>query len=300
MADVSPERLRRFFVKPGGSFQVSKELRQKVVFAVHNILSDPPFSGMDLISCRNLLIYLDRTVQRQVLETFHFALRPGGFLFLGAAESTEIASDLFEQVDKRNRIYQSKRIGARAVPPLPLIRPAAIFDVPRRPGLGRETTVSLAALRRRVFERYAPPNVTVDRDGVILHMSDHAGRFLQYVSGEPSRNLLTLVNPELRAELRTTLHRVLRGGESVVSQRVRFSRGEKHRSSISRLGRSRTTRGQDVIVVFFDEKRMRTRTGTGRCSRMQPNRPRTTSPPMPPNSSIWNRTCIARRRRWTR
>lgn len=253
VADVSPERLSRFFVKPGGRYQVSKELRQKVVFAVHNILSDPPFSGMDVVSCRNLLIYLDRTVQRQVLEMFHFALRPGGFLFLGGAESTEIASDLFEQVDKRNRIYQSKRIGTRAMPPLPLIRPA-IFNIPRRPGPGRDTLVSLAALRQRVFERYAPPNVTVDRDGVILHMSDRAGRFLQYVSGEPSRNLLTLVNPELRAELRTTLHCVLSDGDSVVSRRVRFSRGEKLSFvNISARPFKDDDSGQEVIVVFFDE-----------------------------------------------
>jgi two-component system CheB/CheR fusion protein len=253
VADVSPERLRRFFVNPGGRFQVSHELRQKVVFAVHNILSDPPFSGMDLISCRNLLIYLDRTVQRQVLETFHFALRPGGFMFLGGAESIEIASDLFEQVDKRNRIYRSKRVGIRVVPPLPLTRPA-IFDIPRRPGLGHETPAPLAALRQRVFERYAPPNVTVDRDGAILHMSDHAGRFLQYVGGEPSRNLLTLVNPELRAELRNTLHRVLRDGDSVVSQRVRFSRGEtlSFVNLSARLFKDDES-GEDVIVVFFDE-----------------------------------------------
>jgi two-component system CheB/CheR fusion protein len=254
VADVSPERLRRFFVKPGGRFQVSKELRQKVIFAVHNILSDPPFSGMDLISCRNLLIYLDRTVQRQVLETFHFALRPGSFLFLGAAESGDIASDLFEPVDKRNRIYQSKRVGTRAMPPLPLIRPGAIFDIPRRPALGRETSTSLATLRRRVFERHAPPNVTVDREGAILHMSDHAGRYLQYVGGEPSRNLLTLVNPELRAELRNTLHRVLSDGDNVVSQRVRFSRGET--SSFVKLSArlfKDDESGEDVIVVFFDE-----------------------------------------------
>jgi two-component system CheB/CheR fusion protein len=254
VADVSPERLSRFFMKPGGRYQVSKELRQKVVFAIHNILSDPPFSGMDLISCRNLLIYLDRTVQRHVLETFHFALRPGGFLFLGGAESIEIASDLFEQVDIRNRIYQSKRVGTRAMPPLPLIRPA-IFDAPRRPGLvGHGTPASLAALRQRVFERYAPPNVTVDRDGAILHMSDHAGRFLQYVSGEPSRNLLTLVNPELRAELRDTLHRVLRDGDSVVSRHVRFSRGESPSfvNISARLFKDDNS-GEDVIVVFFDE-----------------------------------------------
>src|SRR5471032_3515927 len=139
------------------------------------------------------------------------------------------------------------------MPPLPLIRPTT-FDIPRRPGLGHETPVSLAALRQRVFERYAPPNVTVDRDGAVLHMSDHAGRFLQYVSGEPSRNLLTLVNPELRAELRTALHRVLRDGDSVVARRVRFSRGETPSfvNISARLFKDDDS-GEDVIVVFFDE-----------------------------------------------
>jgi len=153
----------------------------------------------------------------------------------------------------RNRIFQSKPVGTRAVRPLPLIRPA-IFDIPRRPGLRHKTLASLAALRQRVFERYAPPSVTVDREGLILHMSDHAGRFLQYVSGEPSRNLLTLVNPELRAQLRTTLHRVLRDGDSAVSQRVRFSRGETSSFvNISARPFRDDDSGQDVIVVFFDE-----------------------------------------------
>ncbi len=253
VADVSAQRLDRFFLKPGNQYQVTKELRKKALFATHNLLSDPPFARLDMISCRNLLIYLDRTVQRQVLETFHFALRPGGFLFLGDSESAEIASELFAQVDKRNHVYQSKRTGTRTVPPLPLIRPGK-FESPGRNSGGRHTPESIVALRQRAFEHYAPPSVTVDREGAILHMSERVGRFLQYVGGEPSRNLLTLVNPELRRELRDMLQRVLGAGDSVVSQRVRFSRGETQSFvNISARPFSDEESGQDVIVVFFDE-----------------------------------------------
>ena len=283
VADVSAERLERFFLKLGDCYQVTKELRQKLLFATHNLLSDPPFSRLDMISCRNLLIYLDKTVQRQVLDTFHFALRPGGFLFLGSSESAEIASDLFAQVDKRNGVYQSMRLGTRAAPPLPLVQPGK-FESSRRSGASRHTPESLMALRQRVFECYAPPSVTVDRDGAILHMSDHVGRFLQYVSGEPSHNLLTLVNPELRLELRTMLHRVLRNGESVVSRRVGFSRGETQSFvNISARPFSDEESAQDVIVVFFDEIEIENESA-GEVDTMSTNVPRHEPPVSDPSA----------------
>lgn len=108
IADVSEERVRRFFKREPDGFRVRKELREAVLFASHNVIRDPPFSRLDLISCRNLFIYLNRTAQETVLSSFYFALRPGGFLFLGAAESPEDSSDLFVAVDKQHRIYQSR------------------------------------------------------------------------------------------------------------------------------------------------------------------------------------------------
>src|SRR5206468_4238120 len=103
--DVSPERLRRFFVEEEGGCRVIKPLREAVVFARHNLLSDPPFSRMDLVTCRNLLIYIDPGLQKKVMPTFHYALRPKGFLFLGAAEAVGTFTDLFEPVDKKHKIY---------------------------------------------------------------------------------------------------------------------------------------------------------------------------------------------------
>src|SRR5262249_11811395 len=97
-ADVSAARLRRFFDKEDGQYRIRKEVREKVMFAAHNILRDPPFSKLDLISCRNLLIYLDREVQNEILEMFHFALKPGGYLFLGSSESADTAAHLFAVV----------------------------------------------------------------------------------------------------------------------------------------------------------------------------------------------------------
>src|SRR5205814_1130170 len=103
--DVKPARLRRFFVKDEDHVRVSTELRERVLFAVHNLLRDPPFSRLDLVCCRNLLIYLDREAQKQVLEVFHFALKPGGLLFLGSSESADATPELYRAVDKKWRIY---------------------------------------------------------------------------------------------------------------------------------------------------------------------------------------------------
>ncbi|MGH9942126.1 MAG: CheR family methyltransferase, partial [Pyrinomonadaceae bacterium] len=130
IADVSPERLRQFFVKEKGGYRVRRELREMVLFAVHNLIRDPPFSHLDMVSCRNLLIYLNRTAQERAMEVFHFALNPGGYLFLGSAESAEGAGDLFLAVEKDAHLYQS-RVASRAPLPLPDVIAASQFD--RRP-----------------------------------------------------------------------------------------------------------------------------------------------------------------------
>src|SRR5206468_457408 len=125
-ADVSPERLRRFFTREGGSYRVRKELREMVLFAQHNLIKDPPFSHLNLVSCRNLLIYLNRNAQRRVMEVIHFALNPGGFLFLGGSESIEEAAELYGVVDKDAHVYQSRGVTSRiglAVPSFVPLQP---------------------------------------------------------------------------------------------------------------------------------------------------------------------------------
>jgi two-component system CheB/CheR fusion protein len=209
-ADLSAERLRRFFVKEGESFRVRKELREMVLFAHHNLIKDPPFSHLDLVSCRNLLIYLNRTAQHRVMEVIHFALNPSGYLFLGASESIEGTGDLFVTIDKEAHIFQSRGGAVRLGLPVPALGVSDAVERRLAPEPQPDTRVRerLAApeLHQRLLERYAPPSVVVNEEHEIVHMSDRAGRYMQMAGGEPTHNLVKLIRPELRLELRTALY----------------------------------------------------------------------------------------------
>lgn len=229
-ADLSEERLRRFFTKEHRGYRVRRELREMVLFATHDILKDSPFSRLDLISCRNLLIYLNRDAQARVFEIFHFALLPSGRLFLGSSESVEDGSHLFTVLDKKHRLY-----GHRAAPRVglpiasgpgtlalafeaqqlartgPVVAGAAFASVPgaanrARPTENRSHSSSWGEVHLRLLEHLAPPSILVDGEYDVVHLSPSAGRFLQYSGGEPSRNLLRAVNPSLRIELRAALY----------------------------------------------------------------------------------------------
>ena len=166
-ADVTEERLRRFFTREGDRYRVRQELRDIVLFAMHDLLKDPPFSRVDLISCRNLLIYLDRELQEQVCGTFHYALKPGGYLLLGASESADNPPGLFRTIDRGARIYQIDGTPpAQATPAAaPARTVAACASRPRRlPDAiaGPRSPCTEAALHRRALEKVAPPSILVD------------------------------------------------------------------------------------------------------------------------------------------
>jgi two-component system, chemotaxis family, CheB/CheR fusion protein len=201
--DVAPERLEQFFLKEGDYYRLKKELRDHVLFALHNILRDPPFSKVDLIVCRNLLIYLTRTAQERVLETFHFALRADGFLFLGASESAEMEPRLFAPLDMKRRIYRRRAatglIGAKLNPS------RAMITVPRDHGGSGTNAPSAGQLHEDVVEQLAPPSILINEDYDVIHVSANAGRYLRFPGGELSRNLLKLVHPDLSFELRAAL-----------------------------------------------------------------------------------------------
>jgi two-component system CheB/CheR fusion protein len=220
---VPPTRLRQYFVKDGERFKVRKEIREKVLFANHSLLSDPPFSQIDLIVCRNLLIYLEREIQRDILQMFHFALRPGGYLFLGSSESADACPDLFTPVDKRNRIFRAKAGAAnRRTPTMPR-GGFTSFNMSVPPPMAPVTRkVAYADIHQRALEQRLPPSLIVDSNADILHMSEGAGRFLRYIGGEMSRNVLGLVMPQLRLELRTTLFQAQQSGKATLSRKVRI------------------------------------------------------------------------------
>ncbi len=212
VADVSPERLQRFFIQESADvFRVRRELRECVLFAHHNVLRDPPFSRLSLASCRNLLIYLMRSAQTRVLQTMHFALQSGGYLMLGSSESTDGTGDLYLTIDREQSIYQSRAVKNPPVPPVPDVpiayRIAASTSAVAQPGNGTKggEKLSLTSLHYQVLEQYAPPSVLVNAEYDIVHLSERAGGFLQIAGGEPSYNLLKAVRPELRMELRSAL-----------------------------------------------------------------------------------------------
>lgn len=241
-ADVSEERLRRFFLKEPHGWRVRREVREIVLFASHDLLKDAPFSRMDMISCRNLFIYLTREAQERAVDIFHFAMRPRGLLFLGASESVDENSPLFSVVDKKHRIYR-QRPSLRVNMPVPVgpgtllralevqeqskrgpVLPGAGFErgvsvIPGAPGLSSEN-LSLPELHFRLVERYAPPSVIVNSEYEIVHLSETAGRFLILAGGEPTSNLLRLVHPMLRLELRGALFQAAETGLQVEVSRI--------------------------------------------------------------------------------
>ncbi|WP_250501218.1 CheR family methyltransferase [Caballeronia sp. GAWG1-5s-s] len=231
--DVPPALLQRYFVRQAAHYVIAKSVRERILFASHSLLRDPPFSHLDLISCRNVLIYLERAVQRQILELFHFALRPNGYLFLGTAESADAADDLFVVVDKKWRIYRARMVAHRTKPPVgfpPLSQhepgtadERAATTAPRRaPASPAQRSFSFTELHQRALETYAPPSVIIDRDSNVVHLSDNAGRFLRHPGGELSSNIMSLVLPDLRLELRTAIFRALQTGTSVEARRVKW------------------------------------------------------------------------------
>jgi PAS domain S-box-containing protein len=315
-ADVSPERLQRFFVLEMGRYRVRQEIRDRVLFATHDVLKDSPFSRLDMVSCRNMLIYLKREAQERVFDIFHFSLRPGGLLFLGSSESLDETHMLFAPLVKTHRLYARRALARPTwqIPiPLPSSLPASGFptlSAPRRPSLpspnaapstwgnaaqpagtsqaeapvsvgtegasataipasgaapvsmgaavseaapvGERRTLSYGDLHLQILERYAPPSVIVNENYDVMHLSEHAGRYLQPVGGELSVNLLKLVHPGLRIELRTALFRAAQSNREVSVPRVPIEMGGVARL-VSIHVRPSLQGGQGFVLVLFDD-----------------------------------------------
>ena len=202
-ADVSPERLRRFFVKINDGYQVSKQVRDLCIFAVQDVTKDPPFSRMDLITCRNLLIYLGVPLQKKVLAAFHYALNPDGYLVLGSSETVEAGSQAFRQIDKKHKVYSRLRTSAR---------PHLEFDLAdlvgdpvrvRRPRLISQPDVDLGKEADQiVLSRFSPPGVLINSSFDILQFRGRTGPFLEQPPGHATLNLLKMAREGLAIDLR--------------------------------------------------------------------------------------------------
>ncbi|MDR0262445.1 MAG: PAS domain S-box protein [Sphingobacterium sp.] len=226
-ADISMDRLRRFFTRDGDGYRVRREIREMILFANHNFLNDPPFSKLDLITCRNVLIYLNSTAQERVIETFHFALRPKKFLFLGTSESVDSASDLYTAYNRDYHIFQTREITLRSYP-VPDSVPQFQFskaDLLQKPEERESRTRrgSFGELHQKMLEQYAPPSVVVNEEYDIVHMSERAGKYFEFAGGEPTQNLLKLVVPQIRLELRAALYQSVQNKTAIEARNIRFT-----------------------------------------------------------------------------
>ncbi|HEV2961767.1 MAG TPA: chemotaxis protein CheB [Candidatus Angelobacter sp.] len=257
--DVFPPRLRRFFNKVEGEYQISKSIRDLCIFARQNVFNDPPFSKMDIVSCRNLLIYLGPALQRRVVPVFHYALRPNGFLILGNTEGLLGAgSDLFDLMDKKNKIYLKRAVASPISFGFTLDR----FDSGMVEAAGGETkererkpTVDLQKeADRLLLARYVPAAVVVNEDLDILQTRGHTGRYLELSPGKASLNLLRMARPGLLFELQKALEAAQKANQSVTRERIQVeNNGALGLVNIEIIPFQVTgTTKQNFLIVFHD------------------------------------------------
>jgi two-component system, chemotaxis family, CheB/CheR fusion protein len=218
VAGVTPARLERFFREEEGGYRVVKTLRELVLFAGHNVLQDPPFARLDLVSCRNLFIYLEKEAQERALETFHFAMNPHGILFLGAAETVDDSGLFAPAATGNHRLFRRNGSPPRVQPraqtsDLLLLRPPGAAVQRTVAARGAEASwqrFSFGELHTRMLEQYAAPSVIVNEHLDVVHLSASAGQFLRHGAGVPSQNVLAMAPEALRRALRTLLHHAFR------------------------------------------------------------------------------------------
>jgi two-component system CheB/CheR fusion protein len=213
--DVNPERLKRFFTKENDGYKVKKEIREMVVFALQDVVTDPPFTKLDLLSCRNLLIYLEPELQNRVLPLFHYSLKPEGVLFLGTSETIGKFVDLFEVSDKKWKIFRSKKVVPALQEELWSALPWAHTQGFRaEPEDRKPKQVDVAALAQStLLETFAPPSVLINEKGDIVYIHGQTGRYLEPAPGHASLNVLEMAREGLKFEIRSGIHYAVAKGK---------------------------------------------------------------------------------------
>ncbi|HTS24533.1 MAG TPA: chemotaxis protein CheB [Bryobacteraceae bacterium] len=258
LGGVSPERLRRFFVKMEGSFQITKSLREMCIFARQDLAQDPPFSRLDLISCRNVLIYMGPVLQKKVMAMFHYALKPAGFLIQGKSESLHGFVDLFTVIDREHKIYSKRPVD-----------PNRIFDLSS--AAGYERAMGTASVKREmqapfdvrreadriVLSQYAPAGLVVNEGLQILHFRGQSSPYLSPPPGEASLSLLRMARPELAADLRTALHRAKQQEIAVRKEGIRVERDGQLWDVSLEVVPIKGDLGERFFLVLFQETPVR-------------------------------------------
>ncbi|PRQ10104.1 chemotaxis protein CheB [Enhygromyxa salina] len=222
--DVGEPRLGRYFTKGDASYHVRKEIRDMVIFAPHNVIADPPFTKLDLLSCRNLLIYLNTQLQRRLIGLFHYALRPGGLMLLGTSESVGVHTELFAPADKKSKLFCRVSVTTSLLPRFPLSISTQADPSMREPKeLPRKSSVApIARLIEKVLvAKHVPPSVVVNERGTIIHIHGRIGMFFEPAPGQPSLNLLDMAREGLQPSLATCLRQAATRDAPVEHGRVR-------------------------------------------------------------------------------
>lgn len=260
-ADVSADRLRRFFSRFDGGYRISKDVRERCVFARQDLTRDPPFSKLDLIVCRNVLIYLNQATQRKVLGVFHYALNPQGLLMLGGSESIGARADLFTLFAKKFQVYQKKVEGdRRELAPLPT-RPAAGLAAhphgapsapPSRPGWDVQSDAN-----RVLLERYAPPAVVVDGELRVIRSRGKISPFLGVASGDMTADLMKMVHSDLRYPLRNLLREARTDGQVAIKPSVRLDVDGRTRAIDLQVVPLRSAGERNYLILFEERRRLK-------------------------------------------
>lgn len=253
-ADIPAERLARFFARTGSHFQINKQVRESVVFASQNLVSDAPFSKLDLVSCRNLLIYLEPEVQRKVISLFHFALNEDGYLFLGSSETVGRNVELFETVSKKWRVF--RRIGPTRrdtveFPITPGSQRHGMLQPASRPVAAREMNFS-ELTQRQLLDDYAPASVLINRNYEVLYFQGPTGDFLEPPTGEPTRDLISLAREGLQTRLRAACHKAIRDGHLISDTTSRVKRNSTwHPCTITVKPLIQPKQAEGLLLVTF-------------------------------------------------
>lgn len=254
LRDVDPARLERFFTLVDGNYVISKQVRDLCTFSTHSVVRDPPFSRINLISCRNLLIYLDTELQAQVIPTFHYALAPEGLLVLGSSETVTRHDDIFAPLDKTHRIFQRRDVASR----LPLrseFRRSSIrlpSAPPLHPAPDRGLSSWFRLAQDRVLDGFAPPYVVVNGEGQVMQFSARTGFYLEQGAGTPTRDILAMARHGLRLELRMALREARDTSRRVVRERVALA-GEDAGRTVTLTVEPLGNQGERLFLVVFSE-----------------------------------------------
>lgn len=255
--DITPQRLQRFFTREEAGYRINKTIREMVVFAIQNIIKDPPFTRLDLLSCRNLMIYLEPELQNHLLPAFHYALKPGGVLFLSPSESTGNHPDLFAALSRKWKFYRATHSAASTHS----LRTSGLSWAVESGSKAQEDivmntkAVNLAGLTQRMLlEAYAPASVVTDMRGNILFVHGDTGKYLRPAPGQATLNIVNMAREALQLELRTALHLAASKNSATLGREVPLRGGDKTQTiGISVRPLPDPQGGESLLLVSFQE-----------------------------------------------